>query len=321
MISCNLCGSTGVETFYDSLRDDRYGCPDVVSLLKCSRCSYLFTYPYITDDRLPSLYERYYPRGVEDPKEILAQCEPMTKLHRLLAYFRGTDNQAQYIAFEFEKFLDVGSGSGGSALQARNLGCEVWTIEADPSAKKFADAFGFTHHVGMLQDAPAHFTQFDVVAFNQVLEHVTNPRLELRIALSRLSDQGKVFISVPNSDSLLAKISAKNWINWHVPFHVSHFSKSVLLGLLVDEGYEIIASYTRTPNMWVKIQILRYLGLDRRLIWSRHHEPKRERKQLLSRAARKVILVTVGFVTPVIARCLDLFHVGESICVVARKAR
>lgn len=319
-IKCKVCGSNRANELYSNLMDDRYGCDAVVSIYECDECGYKFTYPFISDDELPSLYENYYPRNSELVSQIRAQNPNLTFSQRIKHYILGTDNQAQFVVRANSKYLDVGSGSCGGALQAKSMGCDVWTIEADPSAIKFAKEFKLNHHCGMLKDVPDNFNNFDLIAYNQVLEHVTNPVSELLLANELLKRNGKIFISVPNSNSLFAKISGRNWINWHVPFHISHFSKDVLRRILNDSGYQIEKFYTKTPNLWLKIQILRFLNLDKALIWDRQRINKSDLpKRIFPSIKRRIILGLISILVPFIARLIDIIGLGESICVLAKK--
>ena len=319
MRKCNLCGSNVLLTHIESIQDDRYGCPDEFSILSCEVCEYRFTYPSLSDSEIPHLYQMYYPRNVEEPPIIDVNSPQLSLLHRFKAFCSGTDNQGQYIASKGDRILDVGAGSCGSALQAAKSGCEVFTIEADPSAARFANEFGLRHHTGMLADAPDDFHNFDLINFNQVLEHVTNPQREITNAKLRLKDGGLIFISVPNSKSLVARLSGISWINWHVPFHVSHFNKNVMKSMLQKHDLKIQKIYTKTPNLWLKIQVLRYFGLDKIYIWDRQKNSESEANTILEKIKRKTLLASLSILTPVIARILDFFGQGESICIIAVK--
>ena len=319
MVKCKLCSSSDIESLYENIRDDRYGCPEVVSILDCKKCGYRFTYPFLTDKQLPTLYENYYPRASENADQIKYQNPKLSLRLRINHFINGTSNQGQFIAKAGDKFLDVGAGSCGSALQAKLSNCDVWTIEADPTSKVFAEEFGLTHHTGMLFDAPSSFADFDIISFNQVLEHVTNPEQEITNAKLRLKDSGLIFISVPNSKSLVARLSGSSWINWHVPFHVSHFNKKVMKSMLRKHDLKIQKIYTKTPNLWLKIQVLRYLCLDKIYIWDRQKNSESEPNTILEKIKRKTLLASLSILTPVIARILDFFGQGESICIIAVK--
>jgi hypothetical protein len=48
----------------------------------------------------------------------------------------------------------------------------------------------------------------------------------------------RVWISCPNSESWLRRTFGRSWVNWHVPFHVSHFSSGTLRQLLAETRYK-----------------------------------------------------------------------------------
>lgn len=58
-------------------------------------------------------------------------------------------------------------------------------------------------------------------------------------------------ISSPNSQSWLRWLFGPSWINWHVPFHIYHFSKHTLTSLLAKTGFKIQKLRQESPALWV----------------------------------------------------------------------
>ena len=48
--------------------------------------------------------------------------------------------------------------------------------------------------------------------------------------------------------------TAGRWLNWHVPYHINHFSRKSLEFLAEKSGYRIETILTITPNLWVDLQ-------------------------------------------------------------------
>jgi hypothetical protein len=71
-----------------------------------------------------------------------------------------------------------------------------------------------------------------------------------------LETRGQVWISCPNNQSWLRRLFGRSWINWHVPFHVSHFSPWNLQQLLAQAGFAEIKMRQSTPAAWVAASIL-----------------------------------------------------------------
>ena len=62
---------------------------------------------------------------------------------------------------------------------------------------------------------------------------------------------GEVWISCPNAASLWRRVFGRAWVNWHVPFHLWHFSSKTLQELLDSANFSIIDNKTFTPALWV----------------------------------------------------------------------
>lgn len=98
------------------------------------------------------------------------------------------------------RILDVGCGAGRfGALLAASSNAEVWGVEPEVLAADEAKANLHRVLVGSFPDAvslPEHF--FDVVVFNDVLEHMIDPRNALEAAKTLLAPGGVVVASIPN---------------------------------------------------------------------------------------------------------------------------
>jgi hypothetical protein len=70
---------------------------------------------------------------------------------------------------------------------------------------------------------------------------------------------GQVWISCPNNQSWLRKVFGRSWLNWHVPFHIVHFSPETLHLLLSDTGFAKIELRQITPALWVAQSLLVFL--------------------------------------------------------------
>ena len=101
-----------------------------------------------------------------------------------------------------KRLLDVGCSSGGFGYELRASGVDVaetWGIEPDPGAAAAA-ADHFDHVVtGLYPDALPAGERFDVVAFNDVLEHLEDPWTALTYTRDEvLEPGGYVVASIPN---------------------------------------------------------------------------------------------------------------------------
>jgi SAM-dependent methyltransferase len=156
------------------------------------------------------------------------------------------------------RLLDAGCNEGrGLRIYARN-GFQVEGLELNPNAAAVAREAGFTVHSGDTTDfiVPA---AYDVVVLSNVLEHARDPKKVLINLRENLKPGGQLLISCPNSRSWLRKAFGRSWINWHVPFHISHFSSETLHRLLTDAGFQVTRTRQITPALWVTQSCIAWL--------------------------------------------------------------
>lgn len=98
------------------------------------------------------------------------------------------------------RILDVGCNSGafGEALKRqRNL--EVWGVEPNVGAAEIAKCLLDRVYVGYFDDdctVPNGY--FDIVVFNDVLEHMVDPAAAVELGIKKLRDGGRIIVSLPN---------------------------------------------------------------------------------------------------------------------------
>jgi hypothetical protein len=114
---------------------------------------------------------------------------------------------------------------------------------------------GFSVSTDVLDDfTPA--IPYDVAVLSNVLEHSLDPKAMLLSVRRVLKPGGQVWISCPNSRSWLRSLFGPSWINWHVPFHVVHFSSHSLPHLLTDTGFTQAQIRQITPALWVASSLI-----------------------------------------------------------------
>jgi SAM-dependent methyltransferase len=253
--TCIACGGP-TRLYIEEIWDDRYGSPGKFSIRKCDRCSQMVTSPMLAETDLPALYSRYYPRREVDLVAIRKEADLVLLEGAAEKRQReGTDNQGHYLVKPGQRVLDIGCGSCVSLLEVRNLGAESWGIETDPNVRAIADHFGLTVHIGSIHDNPFPGADFDLIVLNQVIEHVPDPIALLKLVRGRLRPGGKVVLAFPNAGSLNKRFSQRQWINWHIPYHLHHYNKRSFALIAKQAGYRVASARTITPNLWTVLQL------------------------------------------------------------------
>lgn len=255
--TCMLCGSAIKITSKD-LKDTRFGIDGLYQIGRCVDCGLNQTYPAPSPTELKELYERHYNFG----GQIGTAYSRLREYFLLSIWYRMWVRLDGDISFHLRRgssrLIDIGCNEGrGLRIYARN-GFQVEGLELNETAAGEARKLGFVVHTGTLEelDQSAHY---DVAVLSNVLEHATDPRRMLSDVGRILPRAGEVWISCPNIDSWLRRVFGRYWINWHVPFHLSHFSAKTLSLLLQETGYTSISVRQITPSLWLSQSIIAYL--------------------------------------------------------------
>jgi SAM-dependent methyltransferase len=222
-VPCNLCGSDLEEELFRG--KDRLGLPGTFRVARCLRCGLLRQNPRPTSETIGA----YYPR----------QYEPFSvALHDEKNHFRRFDRW--YGMFKRRRLiekhcsggalLDVGCATGNFLAEMRRSGrWQVVGIEPNELAASEARAkHGLDVRLGRLTEVDLPTESFDVVTLWNVLEHLHGPIDDLRRISDWLKPGGWFVFSIPNLDSVDARLFGKRWVEWELPRHLYFFSRKTL---------------------------------------------------------------------------------------------
>lgn len=148
------------------------------------------------------------------------------------------------------RLLDVGSAHGWFLETAREQ-FDVLGVEPDAVVGGRAAARGLPVRSGYFPDVLKDGERFDVIVFNDVIEHIPDIRSALAACHARLNDGGILILNLPNSRGFfyrLSKLIAR--LGWRGPFdrlwqkdlpspHVHYFNPRNLEQLVVGQGFEL----------------------------------------------------------------------------------
>jgi SAM-dependent methyltransferase len=251
---CIVCHGV-TEMSLDRLFDTRFGIPGSFEARRCRHCGLEQIFPLPGPDHLKDLYERFYNFGGERGTVYTALREWFfsSPLYRLWIRIDGD------ISFHTRRgrgrLLDIGCNEGRTLKNYARNGFQAEGTELNETAATVAREAGFTVFTGPLEEfTPAAL--YDVAVLSNVLEHALDPKAMLLSVRRLLKPEGEVWISCPNRRSWLRPVFGRAWINWHVPFHISHFSADTLCSLLEQCGFALRESRQITPALWVASSIV-----------------------------------------------------------------
>jgi ubiquinone/menaquinone biosynthesis C-methylase UbiE len=148
------------------------------------------------------------------------------------------------------KILDIGCSSGDKLDTYVRREFEVYGIDITGSA--IADARRHvkgTFLVGTIEEAQLPEAFFDFVRFDNVLEHIYDPRAFLKKVYALLKPGGTAFGYVPNGISPTMQILGKYSISSWVPFHLNLFTPICLKILAREAGFSSSVRGIADPHM------------------------------------------------------------------------
>lgn len=217
--NCPVCDSNRIDPLL-TVKDHSVSGEEFV-LWQCRDCSLRFTQDAPDEESIG----RYY----QSPDYISHSNTSKGLVNRLYQLVRNhTLGEKAKLVISYTKkqgrVLDLGAGIGAFLDTMKKKGWEVEGIEPDNGARQQAgELFGLSlSGTEQLQNfAPA---SFDAITLWHVLEHVHQLHPYMERLKSLLRPGGRIFIAVPNYDSLDATIYKLFWAAYDVPRHLYHFT-------------------------------------------------------------------------------------------------
>ena len=139
--------------------------------------------------------------------------------------------------------LDFGAGKGDFLKEiSKNFNTSYWyepsKVASLNISKKNKKLIEVEANLNEISD-----NSLDVIYLWHVLEHINEPEKTLQKFNSKLKNEGKIFLALPNFNSLDAKIFKEHWAAWDVPRHIYHYSRGGIIELLEKNDYIFIKDY------------------------------------------------------------------------------
>lgn len=315
-ISCKICGQKSYLEYRDVF-DNRHGYPGLFSIYRCYKCGFMQTEPQLTFRQLSSVYTNYYPKRDADIKSIINASKNIPSKN--VIYKSGLGTTCHYRTRKGQSVLDIGCGACLSLLEIKRIGGKAWGLDPDKNAQKVAKVLKLRFHLGTIHTCTFPKKHFDLVTASQVLEHERKPQKFLADCTKFLKPNGKIILSFPNTGAISRKLWGKNWLHWHIPYHINHFNKNSFNILANSAGLKVVSTKTVTPNLWTILQIRSWINSpkmgQRDPMWDGSSSEQKSTMRVKSIVASLVPYITNFFA---LNRLFDYLGLGESIVVELR---
>ena len=235
-VKCNFCGNNNRDDFDVVLKErimKKAPLESGFQLVRCNKCGLMYVNPRPKVEYLARYYyEEWYGYG----EGIIPRSSESNFTNN---YFRWRfEKISKYCPSG--KVVDVGCQTGGLLKCFYDGGYDVYGIELSDSYRKFCiEQFGFVVFKDLF-DVPFVNDSVDIVTFIHCLEHVPNPRQQMKKAYDMLRPDGLLVIEVPSADSLMFRIFKRNLWGLMLPMHLYQFTSDVLKSQLKLIGFDIM---------------------------------------------------------------------------------
>jgi len=230
--TCPIC--SGTEFIAHLSCTDYTASQEHFSLIRCTKCKFVFTNPRPNDESLATYYisDKYISHTGDNKtfiNKIYLQARKITlRRKRKLVRKYSLEN----------KILDVGCGTGEFLNEMKSHGWRIFGVEPSPSARESAEKKTETKICKSLNDVSEN--NFNAITLWHVLEHLPDLNLALQTLHQLINETGTIFIAVPNLQSYDASYYGSFWAAYDVPRHLWHFDKNNMKILLEKNGLKLI---------------------------------------------------------------------------------
>ncbi|GHI08288.1 methyltransferase type 12 [Streptomyces cellostaticus] len=258
---CPWCGSPRLRTRLRTADPLRHR-PGTFVLDECRDCRHTFQNPRLTAEGLAFYRRDFYERHLEEFAARILSARAVRRRHRATAH-------ALSALRDPESWLDVGTGHARFPEAAKEFFPYTSFDGLDPTARveqALLEGRVEEAHRGYLTTpgtAVRLRARYDVLSMFHHLEHVPDPRAELRAALTALRPGGHLVVEVPDPRCAFARLLGRWWLPYGQPRHLHLMPVANLRAELEAQGCTILVTDRRAPHIPYDLSAALSLALAR----------------------------------------------------------
>ena len=195
-------------------------------VFQCTRvgCKLQFASPQLDDRELGNAYASlYYP--AEGDRPVVLENSSDYEVRQFLSAIKMHTG-----SFRGKRVLDYGCGNGVLLRIVSEMGAEAVGIEQSATARGHIGHSGYGRAYADVKELKEkeRICRFDYIMMCDVIEHLREPWVDLAELRSLLSDDGRLFMTTPNSNSMRSRLSGARWDQRNNPTHFYYFNSQSL---------------------------------------------------------------------------------------------
>lgn len=244
-VDCVCCGSHDYTVIHNPEKIDNLTREDLLKvyksssdekllnqLVECESCGLAYLNPRVADDIILESYSE-----AEDLTFVTQNEERIKTFKKSFSKFA---NKFSVKMSKESKVLDIGCAGGAFPKAANDLGFDVIGIEPSKYLCEWGkENYGLDLRPGILDQQDFEAKTFDVVTLWDVIEHLADPKVELKKIRSILKDKGYLLVNYPDYNSFITKLMGLRW-PFYLSVHLFYFSPKTITKLLNDSGFEVM---------------------------------------------------------------------------------
>jgi SAM-dependent methyltransferase len=237
--ACPICHQPDLIPFL-SCRDYTVS-HETFHLSHCTDCDFVITNPQPDARELPAYYQSdAYISHSNKSQNLIDRIYKFSRNYTIRWKYKLTQH---HTVRKPASILDYGCGTGAFLKKCQENSMVIAGVEPSQRARNEAARHTKISIATRLEEVNA---TFDVITLWHVLEHVSDLNKTLENLRDRLTENGTMFIAVPNLKSHDAKHYGKHWAAYDVPRHLWHFSRRSMETLL---GQHSLKLHTIVPML------------------------------------------------------------------------
>lgn len=222
---------------------------------RCGACTVSFVLERLAPDALARFYEGSDAVAYSDEN-----------LNCLRYYYSQARGMIDSYQARPGRILDIGCSQGWFFNEMS--GWECYGTEITPrDAMAAREKYGDNIFVGAFEEMPERADFFDVITFQDVLDHFIDPLEALKKAMRLLKPGGIVLIKVHDFSCLYARFAGSRFYAVIPPYHLFYFTRRALRRLVEIAGFEMVSARHIGNLLQIKTVFYRLSRNDRKS-WS-----------------------------------------------------
>lgn len=213
----------------------------------CTECDHIYVKNQLLESRIIELYTT---SDVDKQFQTRRNDDEGLNRYWILVYAKYIQKFQDTAKKNNSYLLDIGAGAGQFlSLCSELTNFKLHAMEFSENSAEFLKSIvgAKNFYQEKISSTDFHETKFDIITMFGVLEHISEPRVELGKCKKILNEDGKILVLVPNFYSRAYKILGINTPTINPRTHLNYFSKKSMDRLCSEVGLKVQEYYQELP--------------------------------------------------------------------------